>query len=153
MPPAQLARGGTVKLTVDPGVGVPANAVPATQQAATSSLQTAGLASRISGRCETGTPDQVIAVVPAPGTLVAKGSAVDIDQVFNTLNSIIFLTRKDAGAAERALLSFARMLRYLLDSNRGAADRVPLREELDFVRDYLDLVEASTYRGDRVRPT
>ena len=59
--------------------------------------------------------------------------------LFNTLNSIIFLTRKDAGAAERALLSFARMLRYLLDANRGAADRVPLREELDFVRDYLDL--------------
>ena len=31
------------------------------------------------------------------------------------------------------------MLRYLLDANRGAADRVPLREELDFVRDYLGL--------------
>ena len=59
--------------------------------------------------------------------------------LFNTLNSIIFLTRKDAAAAERALLSFARMLRYLLDANRGAADRVPLREELDFVRDYLGL--------------
>src|SRR5688572_12079291 len=59
--------------------------------------------------------------------------------LFNTLNSIIFLTRKDAAAAESALLSFARMLRYLLDSNRGTADRVPLREELDFVRDYLDL--------------
>ena len=59
--------------------------------------------------------------------------------LFNTLNSIIFLTRKDAGAAESALLSFARMLRYLLDANRGTADRVPLREELDFVRDYLDL--------------
>src|SRR3954468_1890080 len=28
--------------------------------------------------------------------------------LFNTLNSIIFLTRKDPGAAERALLSFAR---------------------------------------------
>lgn len=59
--------------------------------------------------------------------------------LFNTLNSIIFLTRKDPVAAERALLSFARMLRYLLDANRGAADRVPLREELDFVRDYLGL--------------
>jgi sensor histidine kinase YesM len=59
--------------------------------------------------------------------------------LFNTLNSIIFLTRKDAAAAERALLGFARMLRYLLDANRGAADRVPLREELDFVRDYLGL--------------
>jgi len=78
MPPAQLARGGTVRLTVDPGIGVPAIAVPATQQAATSSLQAAGLAPRLSGRCEAGTPDQVIAIVPAPGTLVAKGSAVDL---------------------------------------------------------------------------
>ena len=59
--------------------------------------------------------------------------------LFNTLNSIILLTRKDAGAAERALRGFSRMLRYLLDANRGAADRVPLHEELDFVRDYLEL--------------
>jgi len=78
MPPTQLARGGTVKLTVDPGIGVPAIAVPTTQQAATNSLQAAGLAPRLSGRCEAGTPDQVIAVVPASGTLVAKGSAVDL---------------------------------------------------------------------------
>jgi hypothetical protein len=67
--------------------------------------------------------------------------------LFNTLNSIIFLTRKDAAAAERALLSFARMLRYLLDANRGAADRVPLREELDFVRDYLGLESLRSARA------
>jgi beta-lactam-binding protein with PASTA domain len=78
MPPAQVARGGAVKLTVDPGVGVPAIAVPTTQQAATSSLQSAGLAPRLGGRCEAGTADQVIAVAPASGTLVAKGSAVDL---------------------------------------------------------------------------
>ncbi|WP_342236491.1 PASTA domain-containing protein [Inquilinus sp. OTU3971] len=78
MPPAQVARGGTVKLTIDPGIGVPAIAVPTTQQTATSSLQSAGLAPRISGRCEAGTADQVVAVVPASGTLVAKGSAVDL---------------------------------------------------------------------------
>ena len=59
--------------------------------------------------------------------------------LFNTLNSIIVLTRKDARAAERALLSFSRMLRYLLDTNRGGAERVRLQEELDFVRDYLEL--------------
>jgi signal transduction histidine kinase len=58
---------------------------------------------------------------------------------FNTLNSIHFLMRKDAAAAEQALLGFARMMRYLLDARRGAADRVPLHEELDFVRDYLAL--------------
>jgi len=58
---------------------------------------------------------------------------------FNTLNSIHFLLRKNAGAAEESLLRFARMMRYLLDSRRGAADRVPLQDELDFVRDYLAL--------------
>lgn len=58
---------------------------------------------------------------------------------FNTLNSIQFLLRKDAASAEQSLLGFARMMRYLLDSRRGAADRVPLQDELDFVRDYLAL--------------
>lgn len=59
--------------------------------------------------------------------------------LFNTLNSLIMLTRKDAGAAEQSLLGFSRLMRYLLDSQRGAADRVPLHEEIDFVRDYLAL--------------
>ncbi|HET7792443.1 MAG TPA: histidine kinase, partial [Rhizobacter sp.] len=44
---------------------------------------------------------------------------------FNTLNSLVALTRQDAGAAEQALMRFARMMRYVLDSQRGAADRVP----------------------------
>jgi hypothetical protein len=69
--------------------------------------------------------------------------------LFNTLNTLILLTRKDAGAAEQALLGFSRMLRYLLDSQRGAADRVPLQEELDFVRDYLAL--ESLRLGARLR--
>ncbi len=59
--------------------------------------------------------------------------------LFNTLNSLIALTRKDARAAEQALLRFAGMLRYVLDSKRSATDRVDLQQELDFVRDYLAL--------------
>ena len=59
--------------------------------------------------------------------------------LFNTLNSILMLTRKDAAAAEQALLRFSRMMRYVLDSARGAGERVPLRDELEFVRDYLAL--------------
>ena len=59
--------------------------------------------------------------------------------LFNTLNTLLLLTRKDAAAAEQALLGFSRMMRYLLDSQRGAADRVSLQDELDFVRDYLAL--------------
>lgn len=59
--------------------------------------------------------------------------------LFNTLNSIVLLTRKDPVAAERALLGFSRMLRYLLEADRAPGGRVPLSDELDFVRDYLDL--------------
>jgi signal transduction histidine kinase len=59
--------------------------------------------------------------------------------LFNTLNSLRLLTLKDPAAAEQSLLRFARMMRYVLDTQRGAADRVPLQDELDFVRDYLAL--------------
>ncbi len=59
--------------------------------------------------------------------------------LFNTLNSLQVLTRRDPAAAEQALLRFSRLMRYVLDTTRGAADRVTLQEELDFVRDYLEL--------------
>jgi hypothetical protein len=59
--------------------------------------------------------------------------------LFNTLNSLIALTRKDSKAAEGGLLRFAGMLRYVLNSKRSAEARVALEEELDFVRDYLAL--------------
>ncbi len=59
--------------------------------------------------------------------------------LFNTLNTLLMLTRSDAAAAEQTLLRFSRMMRYVLDTTRGAADRVTLQEELDFVRDYLGL--------------
>ena len=69
--------------------------------------------------------------------------------LFNTLNSLIALTRKDAQAAEAALMRFAGMLRYVLDTKRSAADRVPLAEEIEFVRDYLAL--ESLRLGKRLR--
>jgi hypothetical protein len=59
--------------------------------------------------------------------------------LFNTLNSLIALTRKDAQAAEAALMRFSGMLRYVLDTKRSASDRVALGDEIEFVRDYLAL--------------
>ena len=59
--------------------------------------------------------------------------------LFNTLNSLLILTRRDPLAAEQALLRFSRMMRYVLDTTRSAGDRVSLEDELDFVRDYLAL--------------
>jgi hypothetical protein len=69
--------------------------------------------------------------------------------LFNTLNSLTHLVRRDAQAAEQALHCFSRMMRYLLDAHRGAADRVCLRDELGFVRDYLEL--ESLRLGARLR--
>jgi hypothetical protein len=69
--------------------------------------------------------------------------------LFNTLNSLIALTRKDALAAEAALMHFSSMLRYVLDTKRSADDRVPLGDEIEFVRDYLAL--ESLRLGRRLR--
>ena len=59
--------------------------------------------------------------------------------LFNTLNSLLMLTRRDPAAAEQSLLRFSRMMRYVLGTSAGSAERVTLQEELDFVRDYLEL--------------
>jgi len=59
--------------------------------------------------------------------------------LFNTLNTLIALTRRDPAAAEQNLLRFSGMLRYVLATKREAMERVPLSEEIEFVRDYLAL--------------
>jgi sensor histidine kinase YesM len=59
--------------------------------------------------------------------------------LFNTLHSIIALTRKNPEAAETALFQFSDMLRYVLDTEKSGSDRVTLDDELRFVRDYLEL--------------
>ncbi|WP_374434014.1 sensor histidine kinase [Inhella sp.] len=69
--------------------------------------------------------------------------------LFNTLNSLLMLVRRDASRAEQALLGFSRLMRHVLDSKRNNEERVSLSEELDFVRDYLAL---ETLRlGERLR--
>jgi len=59
--------------------------------------------------------------------------------LFNTLHSIIALTRRNPEAAETALFQFSDMLRYVLDTEKSGSDRVTLDDELRFVRDYLEL--------------
>lgn len=75
----------------------------------------------------------------ARAELAAISGKLNPHFLFNTLNSLIALTRKDAQAAEGALLRFASMLRYVLDNKRSAADRVSVNDEVEFVRDYLAL--------------
>jgi hypothetical protein len=71
--------------------------------------------------------------------LAALRSKLNPHFLFNTLHSILALVRKDQAQAEDALLKFSEMLRYVLETERGGRELVTLREELDFVRDYLGL--------------
>jgi hypothetical protein len=87
---------------------------------------------------------QALAIHQAQSLLIASElsalrSKLNPHFLFNTLHSIIALTRKDSGAAEAALFHFSDMLRYVLDTEKRGHDRVTLEEELRFVRDYLDL--------------
>jgi hypothetical protein len=75
----------------------------------------------------------------ARAELAAISGKLNPHFLFNTLNSLIALTRKDAQAAEAALMRFSGMLRYVLDTKRSSSDRVTLGDEIAFVRDYLAL--------------
>jgi two-component system LytT family sensor kinase len=55
--------------------------------------------------------------------------------LFNTLNSVSVLMPDDPGAANEMLVRLSELLRVALRS--GASQLIPLREELDFLRDYL----------------
>jgi hypothetical protein len=57
--------------------------------------------------------------------------------LFNTLNSAVMLVRQGANAeATSVLVQISELLRYVLDERESM---VPLREELHFLRRYLDL--------------
>jgi len=75
----------------------------------------------------------------ARAELAAISGKLNPHFLFNTLNTLIALTRRDAAAAEQGLLRFSGMLRYVLATKREATERVPLSDEIEFVRDYLAL--------------
>lgn len=57
--------------------------------------------------------------------------------LFNALNSIYFLIKKDPDAAAEALAGFSNLLRYQL--YLADAERIPLRQELDYLEQYIQL--------------
>lgn len=75
----------------------------------------------------------------ARADLAAISGKLNPHFLFNTLNTLIVLTRKDPAQAEAAMLRFSSMMRYVLDTKRGTDARVALSEEVDFLRDYLSL--------------
>jgi len=57
--------------------------------------------------------------------------------LFNTLNSISVLMRKDVEAADRMLIQLSCLLRVTL--TKDTAHEIPLRQELDFLERYLEI--------------
>ena len=66
--------------------------------------------------------------------------------LFNTLNTISALVHDDPNAADRMVVRLSDLLRRTLD--RGETQEVPLREEVEFLRSYLEIEQ--TRFGDRL---
>jgi two-component system LytT family sensor kinase len=67
--------------------------------------------------------------------------------LFNTLNSVSSLVRFDPDTARELIIKLANILRRLLQSSDAF---VPLRDELEFIDDYLD-IEVVRFGRDKLR--
>jgi two-component system, LytTR family, sensor kinase len=66
----------------------------------------------------------------------ALSSQINPHFLFNTLNTVLALIRFDPDSARRVVLQLSKILRRLL---RKHETFVPLREEIEFIDDYLDI--------------
>jgi signal transduction histidine kinase len=81
--------------------------------------------------------------------LKALKAQIDPHFLFNTLNTIAALTHSNPSQAESITERLAEVFRYVLNgSDRGMA---PLREEVSFLEDYLEIERARF--GERLRVT
>lgn len=85
----------------------------------------------------------------AGAELQALRSQLDPHFLFNTLHSLTQLVREDPVATQDALERFGDLMRYVLRSSREADAEVTLEEEIEFVRDYLELERLRL--GERLR--
>jgi LytS/YehU family sensor histidine kinase len=83
----------------------------------------------------------------AQAELRALRAQINPHFLFNTLNSIASLIRENPDAAEDMTTRLAELFRYTLKGSEH--DRVPLAQELAFVRGYLEIER--TRFGDRLR--
>ncbi len=67
--------------------------------------------------------------------------------LFNTLNSVSSLVRFDPDTARELIIKLARILRRLLNSSEAF---VPLKEEVEFIDNYLD-IEVVRFGRDKLR--
>jgi two-component system, LytTR family, sensor kinase len=78
--------------------------------------------------------------------LQALTSQINPHFLFNTLNSVSSLIRTDPHAARLTVLKLSRILRRLLRKHENLS---PLRDELDFIEDYLS-IEVTRF-GEKLR--
>lgn len=90
-------------------------------------------------------------VLRVKAELEALRGQLDPHFLFNTLHSVSVLVQRNPAEAQHALERLATLLRYVLDSKRGAREDVLLEDELAFVDDYLAL--ESIRFGERLRVT
>jgi two-component system, LytTR family, sensor kinase len=75
----------------------------------------------------------------AEARLDALRAQINPHFLFNTLNAISALVERDPAGVRRMIARLGDLLRRTIDS-KGAA-KVPLREELDFLQQYIDIME------------
>jgi signal transduction histidine kinase len=85
----------------------------------------------------------------ANAELQALRSQLDPHFLFNTLHSLTQLVREDPVATQNALERFGDLMRYVLTSSREADAEVTVEDEIEFVRNYLQLEQVRL--GERLR--
>ena len=69
--------------------------------------------------------------------------------LFNSLNSVYFLIKKDNPEAREALHKFSEMLRYQL--YEMGSDKIPIEKEITYLRDYVALQQLRKDKGYSVQ--
>ncbi len=81
--------------------------------------------------------------------LKALKSQINPHFLFNSLNNIYSLALGKSGKTPDAILKLSGLMRYMLyESN---ADRVPLKQELHFIENYIDLQKLRSDRRSRIK--
>src|SRR6266550_952855 len=75
----------------------------------------------------------------AEARLDALRAQINPHFLFNTLNAIAALVERDPAGVRRMIARLGELLRHTIDS-RGAAE-VPLREEIEFLQRYIEIME------------
>lgn len=96
-------------------------------------------------RLELKVAEQGLMVVKA--RLDALANQINPHFLFNTLNSISSLIRTDPRKARAIVIKLSHILRKLL---RGHDNFIPLKEELEFIDNYLD-IEVIRFGNDKLR--